>query len=425
MLVACSDDPAKPSFEDRPDATASLPDAAAPVEDAGIDVHPPEVPTEEPIVCAAKPCVTQLVAGRSHFCALLDDKTVRCWGCGEKALGVYDGGNVSGSYQARPMSMGLSSVEQISAANETTCARLTNGTLSCWGGSQLNELGLDPPRADVAAHGPGLIALDGGAVDGFTRVDVATSGTVFALRASGELWSWGKNVNYMLGRSNEDKTYLSPGPAEDLADMKIVRARGGSFPDRGGIGLAITEKGQLLAWGNSLQMVRYPGPVPFLVENFENVTSVAATTEHVCVVASGRLYCWGRNGLLACTGTTDAALTPVEIETRGTAPVQQVDVHAANTCVKLTDGTIECCGSDDKGQLATGEADGGAGPARLLTRASAFTEHAVQIAVSVQTICALVQGGTVQCWGGNERGELGQGTADTERHPKPVTVTFD
>jgi len=93
--------------------------------------------------------------------------------------------------------------------------------------------------------------------------------------------------------------------------------------------------------------------------------------------------------------------------------------------VRLIDGTIECCGSDDQGQLGTGEMDAGALTARLLTEAKAFTGHALQIAVGISTVCALVQGGTVQCWGGNERGELGQGTADGERHPTPVTVTFD
>ncbi|WP_420814276.1 hypothetical protein [Labilithrix luteola] len=34
-------------------------------------------------------------------------------------------------------------------------------------------------------------------------------------------------------------------------------------------------------------------------------------------------------------------------------------------------------------------------------------------------------GGTVQCWGGNEKGQLGQGTLDEQRHPTPVTVHFD
>ena len=427
-LFACSDDDPRQRFEEKPDAVASLPEAAAPLEDEDggvVDARTPEDAADQPLICTAKPCVTQIVGGRNHFCALLDDKTVRCWGSGYRALGIYDGGNESASYQPRPTSMGLSGVEQVSAANLTTCARLTNGTVTCWGASQANELGLDPPREDFNPHGPTPIAVDGGVVDGFTRVDVGASGVVFATKTSGELWSWGDNADYVLGRVNEGTKYLGPGPATDLAGVKVSRAGGATFRSYGGIGLAITDEGQLITWGSSRQMVAYPGPVPVPVADFENVTSVAATTGHVCAVADGRLYCWGRDGALACTGSTHAAVTPVAIETRGRARVQQVSLYIRNTCVRLIDGTIECCGSDDQGQLGTGEMDAGALTARLLTEAKAFTGHALQIAVGISTVCALVQGGTVQCWGGNERGELGQGTADGERHPTPVTVTFD
>jgi alpha-tubulin suppressor-like RCC1 family protein len=39
-------------------------------------------------------------------------------------------------------------------------------------------------------------------------------------------------------------------------------------------------------------------------------------------------------------------------------------------------------------------------------------------------VCALVEDGTVACWGGNERGELGLPTRDTNAHPTPVPVAF-
>ena len=105
VLIACSDDDPRPTFEETPDAggdsIANLPEASPPLDDAGVrDARVPFDASDEPVVCTAKPCVTQLVGGGSHFCALLDDKTVRCWGSAYQALGIYDGGGNRGTSAA-------------------------------------------------------------------------------------------------------------------------------------------------------------------------------------------------------------------------------------------------------------------------------------------------------------------------------------
>ncbi len=430
MLLACSDDDRR-VFDEAPDAAPdsrpNLPDASAPLEDAGvIDARVPVDASDEPVVCTAKPCVTQLVGAGNHFCALLDDKTVHCWGSAAQALGTFDGGAAYGAAQPSPISMGVEGAEQISSANATTCALLANGTVTCWGANGSNELGYDPPSSSYQAHDPALVAGGGGVLDGIKRIDVG-AGMVFATKASSELWSWGDNGDGLLGRMNEPADYLSPGKATDFAGEKIWRAGGVGFRwGFSGIGFAITEDRRLLTWGNSKQAVAYPGPVPVAVAGLENVSSASAIQDHLCAVADGRLYCWGRNGLKACSGTADVITSPLEIRTHGKAPAQQVALQYDNTCVRLTDGTVECCGNDNLGQLGTGITDAGDPvSAPVLTKATAFTAHAVQIAVGATTICALVQGGTVQCWGGNADGQLGQGTRDTERHPVPVTVKFD
>jgi len=429
-LFACSDDDARPSFdapETGPDSSAHLPETGAPLDDAGApDVRAPIDASDEPVVCTAQPCVTQLVAGTNHFCALLDDKTVRCWGSAFRAMGDFDAGGDPDPAQATPMSMGLEDVEQISAGNSTTCARRSNGTVTCWGGNGANELGLDPPTSDYGPHGPAPVAVGGGALDGVTRVDVGTIGAVFAVRAAGKLWSWGDNAEYVLGRMNDGSSYLGPGPATELATENVRRAGGGGFRGQSGASFAITEDGRLLTWGTSAQAVAYPGPIPAEVADLENVSSASMLADNMCAVADGRLYCWGLNGHYACSGSRDSVMSPLEIRLRGDAYAQQVSISYSNTCVKLTDGTIECCGSDDYGQLARGITDASAPSSEpLLTEATAFTAHAVQLAVANGAICALVQGGTVQCWGTNQHGELGQGTRDTERHSVPVTVNLD
>ena len=155
---------------------------------------------------------------------------------------------------------------------------------------------------------------------------------------------------------NEPADYLSPGKATDFAGERIRRAGGVAFQYAfSGVGFAITEDRRLLTWGRSKQAVAYPGPVPVAVAGLENVSSASAIQDHLCAVADGRLYCWGRNGLKACSGTADVIMSPLEIRTQGKAPAQQVALQYDNTCVRLTDGTVECCGNDNLGQLGTGE----------------------------------------------------------------------
>ena len=214
-----------------------------------------------------------------------------------------------------------------------------------------------------------------------------------------------------------------------LAGEPVTRAGGVSTENSGSVAFAITSDRRLLTWGTSYEMVDFPGAVPVAVDGLENVGSAGVTETNICAVADGHLHCWGKNGLLACTGSPYAATSPVAIRTRGGAAAQQVSLGMNNTCVRLADGTIECCGDDERGQLGRAAPDAGAPAqaesARLLTQASAFTGYAVQVAVGAATVCALVQGGTVQCWGGNDYGQLGQGTVDGTRHPTPVAVQFD
>ncbi|MGH7327362.1 MAG: hypothetical protein ACREJX_03330, partial [Polyangiaceae bacterium] len=55
---------------------------------------------------------------------------------------------------------------------------------------------------------------------------------------------------------------------------------------------------------------------------------------------------------------------------------------------------------------------------------SGLAGKVIQIVGGYAHTCALIQGGSVQCWGSNHAGELGNGGADELAHPMPATVTF-
>ena len=104
-----------------------------------------------------------------------------------------------------------------------------------------------------------------------------------------------------------------------------------------------------------------------------------------------------------------------------TAWPQHVAVAGDLTCVRLTDGTVECAGDNAFGALGR---DPASPYGTFFERAELFAEHAVKVAATTHTVCALVRDGSVACWGSNAHGELGQGTTDTDPHPSPVRVRF-
>ena len=82
--------------------------------------------------------VAQIAIGNDHTCARLTDGTVLCWGLnGNGQLG--DG---TTTYRETPDAVpGLTSVAEIATGGSHTCARRTDGTVLCWGGNSYGQIG--------------------------------------------------------------------------------------------------------------------------------------------------------------------------------------------------------------------------------------------------------------------------------------------
>lgn len=433
ILIACSSSgESRVPLTDVPDSDAheaSLPpveeDAGAQgVDDASSKPKPDYDASDEPVVCTTTPCVTQLVAGLGHFCALLEDGSIRCWG--DDHLGALGSENPAGGAATPPRPVvGITNATQISASplGRTTCARTAAGRVQCWGQNAYGELGLQvsPPVCDGYEHPtPANVDL----TTAIARVDVGPT-SVCALGVNGDVYCWGNNEQQQLARPDAgDSDYpwcQGPGRA-DVRNYKMTRIAIGPASVFG-----VTQDGQLVNWGavsgrnSSLLETSVPFPIPTLTD----VTSVETSDEFSCAIAGGSVYCWGVNtyGQLG-TGTPNTRWepAPASLLSNGTAPPQRMALGYERSCVRMTDGTVRCCG--DNPLSRNGHGDAGA-LASVFGCTTAFEGHAVQVAVSFTTTCALVQGGKVMCWGGNTNGELGQGTKDSKAHPAPTTVVFE
>ncbi len=240
-----------------------------------------------------------------------------------------------------------------------------------------------------------------------------------ALFSSGVAKCWGRNDDYLeLGDGSGSSTSVPmPAMGGGLSDLFAgahqtcaTIAAGAECAGRG-------DQGQL-GDGSSAD-----SSVPVRATAFAAApVQVASGEAFLCaLLPDGGVWCVGdgTHGELG-DGASHASVVPVQARlAKAAQAVAAFDVHA---CALLVDGTVSCWGDDSFGQLGDGQAASGAGapaPPGVVVGLAGATA----IGVGVEHSCALVGGatsGAVWCWGGNESGQLGDGT--TTSRARPVRV---
>ena len=88
-----------------------------------------------------------------------------------------------------------------------------------------------------------------------------------------------------------------------------------------------------------------------------------------------------------------------------------------HTCSVRDDGTVWCWGRNDFGQLGDGSAVDSNDPVQAAGIANATT-----VVTGVLHSCALLEGGGVSCWGNNKSGQIGDGRNSDAKVPVPALV---
>ncbi len=86
-----------------------------------------------------------------------------------------------------------------------------------------------------------------------------------------------------------------------------------------------------------------------------------------------------------------------------------------HSCAVLEGGSVYCWGSNEFGQLG----DGTRADSRFPVAVQGLT-GVTQVATGFDYSCAIVEQGAVKCWGRNDEGQLGDGTADSSLVPVAV-----
>ena len=364
---------------------------------------------------------TQVSVGTHHTCALTEAGTVRCWGDnyrGELGDGTV---HVIDSFSNLPSQVvGLpAKVVSISAGDQHTCAIAEDHTAWCWGNNDNGQLG-DGTTTDrgkpVQVKGlTNVISLTAG--------DASTCAVVGATpsASSGAAKCWGNNYRGKLGDGTTTARKL-PTQVSGLTSGVTAISTGTGHT------CAVTSAQTAQCWGDGSSGQLGSGAattskVPVAVKNLTGVTTITAGETSSCAIAGDAAWCWGGSYVSDTKSRTD--LVPAGV----TGLSSDVSVIAAgvDTCA-VKAGAAKCWGANESGTVGDGTMTGRATPvtvAGLGADVSTIDTGLVRIWYGAVTghSCAVTTSGSVQCWGDNLAGELGDSSVESSTTPV-TTIGF-
>ena len=194
---------------------------------------------------------------------------------------------------------------------------------------------------------------------------------------------------------------------------------------------ASTLTGELYCWGDNAQgqLALDPALAPTSVVAqlvaVPPVGTVAAGAEHTCITSGSDVHCWGRNDLGQLGHGTNVGTftpTPAMIEP-GSGNVTALVAAADQTCIVLAGGAVQCWGGNQNGELLLEPDENGEDGFALTPRPIALDFAVAQLATGVTHSCALGTDGQVRCWGDNAQGQIGDGTVTDAIEPTPAQIS--
>lgn len=303
--------------------------------------------------------------GRYHSCTLSSNQEVYCWG--DNYYGQLGDGTTIDRY--RPVRVaGLGNgVVALSVGDNHSCVINGNGQAYCWGYNFYAQLG-DGSRANRTR--PVRVAGLSGTVTSIAAADAHTC----ALANDGRAFCWGDNGSGQIG----DTTYtdrLVATPVSGLGRQnRAIAAAGGSS-------CAINRRGEVYCWGTNRAGQLGDGTLahatsPIRSETPRGMTAITMGSYttwygHTCGLnRHRRAFCWGENGFGQLgDGTVSDQLTPTSVLLLG-GGVRMIEgsTGGRHTCAVDRSGRLSCWGHNDYGQLGDGTAFSSSAPVRVLGR---------------------------------------------------------
>ncbi len=331
-----------------------------------------------------------------------------------------DTGGISGTLSTTPSKKLVA--KTITAGGADRCAVLNDGTLVCWGSNDYGQLG-------NGSTANSLVPVSVNGVTDATAVAVGGEHTC-ALLSGGSVRCWGCDT---IDNGGENSSV----PVTVSGITNVIAVAAGDVHT-----CAVLSGGTVQCWGdNSIGELGNNDPpmnssVPVTVSGITNAVAVAAGGADSCALLNdGTVQCWGENnygqvGNGTTTGVTEGMMAyiavPVPVTVIGLTNAVAVAVDGEDACALLNDSTVQCWGVNVNGVLGNARANNlpvlAPGGRNVINVSPVpVTVSSISNAVAVSGNCALLADGAVQCWGVNEYGELDSGA--TTESSVPVMVS--
>ena len=370
--------------------------------------------------------VDQIDTSGSHACSLLKDGHVKCWGNNEYGQLGYENTKNRGDGQAGSANIsGLPNVNVhpvtgtddehlrkfIATGANHTCVLLRNECIKCWGENNQGQLGYSD-KANNFGDSSGEMGEPLKAVGGLDFKVKSVD------RGSDAVLATGHNHTCAITKDDSDGT-----------KAKAIKCWGEN--DLGQLGQGNT---------NNLTFSEEPQPnddIPDIDIHRDDDDSnddgflprhIATGAKHTCAVLNNDcVKCWGGNqhGQLGL-GDTDPRGDDEDEMGINLPPIGDMDLSFKvktvvtgdwHTCAIMNNEDVQCWGWNDKGQLGVDNNAHIGNTKNAQDEVDFFPvdlggKKAKSITAGAKHTCVTLDDDTTKCWGLNKSGQLGQGNTD-------------
>jgi alpha-tubulin suppressor-like RCC1 family protein len=313
---------------------------------------------------------------------------------------------------------------KLAAGLHHTCAILDNGSLMCWGRNQFDQLGNGTITTDSEEE-PVLVDLPSG------RTAVAVSAGNFftcALLDNGSVMCWGTDGKGQLGNG---ATTVAPQNVPVLVDLPTGRSAVG-LSVGGQHSCAILDTGSLMCWGfggygqlgnDDFDKGNEDSPVYVNIPYGRTAVAVSVGTYHTCAILdNGSLMCWGRDqyGQLGEGAGNGDQVSPVYVDLPTGRTAVSIVAAFEHSCAILDNGSLMCWGRDDNSKLGNGAGTSDQQSPDYVDLPTGL--GAVAVDAGDYHTCAILDNESTYCWGSNVLGGLGIDDPTDTDQASPVHV---